>query len=65
MRPFVRLMIERAPALYDQEEFRRWDIEDLTRIYEAIREGDGDLAALRMREHILAVGEHYRRAGEA
>jgi GntR family transcriptional repressor for pyruvate dehydrogenase complex len=65
MRPFVRLMIERAPALYDQEEFRRWDIEDLTRIYEAIREGDGDLAAERMREHILAVGEHYRRAGEA
>jgi GntR family transcriptional repressor for pyruvate dehydrogenase complex len=65
MRPFVRLMIERAPALYDQEDFRRWDIEDLTRIYEAIREGDGDLAAQRMREHILAVGEHYRRAGEA
>jgi GntR family transcriptional regulator, transcriptional repressor for pyruvate dehydrogenase complex len=65
MRPFVRLMIERAPALYDQEEFRRWDIEDLTRIYEAIREGDADLAAERMREHILAVGEHYRRAGEA
>jgi GntR family transcriptional repressor for pyruvate dehydrogenase complex len=65
MRPFVRLMIERAPALYDQEEFRRWDIEDLTRIYEAIRAGDGDLAAERMREHILAVGEHYRRAGEA
>jgi GntR family transcriptional regulator, transcriptional repressor for pyruvate dehydrogenase complex len=65
MRPFVRLMIERAPALYDQEEFRRWDIEDLTRIYEAIREGDSDLAANRMREHILAVGEHYRRAGEA
>lgn len=65
MRPFVRLMIERAPALYDQDEFRRWDIEDLTRIYEAIREGDGDLAAKRMREHILAVGEHYRRAGEA
>jgi GntR family transcriptional regulator, transcriptional repressor for pyruvate dehydrogenase complex len=65
MRPFVRLMIERAPALYDQEEFRRWDIEDLTRIYEAIRDGDSDLAAERMREHILAVGEHYRRAGEA
>jgi GntR family transcriptional repressor for pyruvate dehydrogenase complex len=65
MRPFVRLMIERAPALYDQEEFRRWDIEDLTRIYEAIRAADGDLAAERMREHILAVGEHYRRAGEA
>jgi DNA-binding GntR family transcriptional regulator len=58
-------MIERAPALYDQTDFRRWDIEDHTRIYEAIRDGDGDLAAERMREHILAVGEHYKLAGEA
>jgi GntR family transcriptional regulator, transcriptional repressor for pyruvate dehydrogenase complex len=65
MRPFVQLMIERAPALYDQTDFRRWDIEDLTRIYEAIRDGDSDLAAERMREHILAVGEHYKLAGEA
>jgi GntR family transcriptional regulator, transcriptional repressor for pyruvate dehydrogenase complex len=65
MRPFVALMIERAPALYDQTEFRRWDIEDLTLIYEAIRDGDGEVAAQRMREHILAVGEHYKRAGEA
>jgi GntR family transcriptional regulator, transcriptional repressor for pyruvate dehydrogenase complex len=65
MRPFVKLMIERAPALYDQTEFRRWDIEDHTRIYEAIRDGDGDLAAQRMRDHILQVGEHYRLAGEA
>jgi GntR family transcriptional repressor for pyruvate dehydrogenase complex len=65
MRPFVKLMVERAPALYDQTEFRRWDIEDHTRIYEAIRDGDADLAAERMRDHILAVGEHYRLAGEA
>jgi GntR family transcriptional repressor for pyruvate dehydrogenase complex len=65
MRPFVKLMIERAPALYDQEEFRRWDIEDLTRIFEAIRDGDADLAAQRMRDHIIAVGEHYKLAGEA
>jgi GntR family transcriptional repressor for pyruvate dehydrogenase complex len=65
MRPFVKLMIERAPALYDQDEFRRWDIEDLTRIFEAIRDGDADLAAQRMREHIIAVGEHYKLAGEA
>jgi GntR family transcriptional repressor for pyruvate dehydrogenase complex len=65
MRPFVKLMIERAPALYDQEEFRRWDIEDLTRIFEAIRDGDADLAAQRMRDHIVAVGEHYKLAGEA
>ena len=65
MRPFIELMIERAPALYEQDEFRRWDIQDHTRIYEAIRDGDPELAARRMREHIVAVGEQYKRAGEA
>jgi GntR family transcriptional regulator, transcriptional repressor for pyruvate dehydrogenase complex len=65
MRPFVDLMIERAPALYEKDDFRRWDIEDLTRIYEAIRDGDAELAARRMREHIVAVGEQYKLAGEA
>jgi GntR family transcriptional regulator, transcriptional repressor for pyruvate dehydrogenase complex len=65
MRPFIELMIERAPALYEQDEFRRWDIDDHTRIYEAIRDGDPELAAERMRDHIMAVGEHYKRAGEA
>ena len=65
MRPFINLMIERAPALYEVGEFRRWDIEDHTRIYEAIRDGDPDLAADRMREHIIAIDEQYKRAGEA
>jgi GntR family transcriptional repressor for pyruvate dehydrogenase complex len=65
MDTFVRLMIERAPALYDQDEFRRWDIDEHTRIYEAIRDGDGELAAQRMREHIVALGEHYKLSGAA
>lgn len=65
MRPFIELMIERAPALYEQDEFRRWDIQDHTRIYEAIRDGNPELAAERMRDHILAIGEQYKRAGEA
>ena len=65
MRPVMKLMIERAPALYDDDAFRDWDIAEHTRIFEAIRAGDGDLAAERMRDHILALGEHYRRAGEA
>jgi DNA-binding GntR family transcriptional regulator len=58
-------MIERAPVLYDRDEFRRWDIEEHTRIFEAIRDGDPDLAGERMREHIVALGEHYKLAGEA
>lgn len=65
MRPFIELMIERAPVLYEEEEFRRWDIEDHTRIYEAIRDADPDLAANRMRDHIIAIEEQYKRAGEA
>lgn len=65
MRPFIKLMIERAPALYEEDEFRRWDIKDHTRIYEAIRDGNPDLAADRMREHIIAIDEQYKRAGEA
>ncbi len=65
MRPFIELMIERAPALYEQADFRRWDIEDHTRIYEAIRDADPELAAERMREHIITIGEQYKRAGEA
>jgi GntR family transcriptional repressor for pyruvate dehydrogenase complex len=65
MQTFVELMIERAPALYDQEDFRAWDIEEHTRIFEAIRDGDADLAAERMREHIIAIGEHYKLAGTA
>jgi GntR family transcriptional repressor for pyruvate dehydrogenase complex len=65
MQTFVELMIERAPALYDQEDFRTWDIEEHTRIFEAIRDGDADLAAERMREHIVAIGEHYKLAGTA
>jgi GntR family transcriptional repressor for pyruvate dehydrogenase complex len=65
MRPFIELMIERAPALYEEDEFRLWDIEDHTRIYEAIRNREPELAAERMREHIIAIGEQYKRAGEA
>lgn len=65
MQTFVDLMIERAPALYEKEDFRAWDIKEHTSIYEAIRDGNADLAAERMREHIIAVGEHYKLAGTA
>ena len=62
---FVQLMFERAGALYDREDFRRWDIEEHTGIYEAIAASDPELAATRMRDHIHAVGEHYREVGAA
>jgi GntR family transcriptional repressor for pyruvate dehydrogenase complex len=60
---FVGLMIERAGELYDTDEFRAWDIAEHQGILEAIRDGDSELAKQRMRDHILAIGEHYRRVG--
>jgi GntR family transcriptional repressor for pyruvate dehydrogenase complex len=60
---FVALMIERAGELYATDEFRAWDIEEHRGILEAIRAGDAGLAKHRMHDHILAIGEHYRRVG--
>ena len=60
---FVALMIERAGELYETEDFRAWDIAEHRGILEAIRAADVELAKLRMKEHILAIGEHYRRVG--
>lgn len=62
---FVQLMIERGGELYEREGFRNWDIDEHTGIYEAIEASDADLAATRMREHILAIGEYYRDIGAA
>ena len=61
---FVSLMLERAPDLYETVEFRDWDVAEHRRIFEAIRDRDPALAEQRMREHILAIGEHYRRTGK-
>ncbi|MBS1861649.1 MAG: FCD domain-containing protein, partial [Actinobacteria bacterium] len=40
-----------------------WDVDEHTAIYEAVAKGDGDLAAARMREHILAIDRQYREVG--
>ncbi|MGD0453463.1 MAG: FCD domain-containing protein [Solirubrobacteraceae bacterium] len=62
---FVQLMVERAGELYERDDFRHWDIEEHSLIYQAIAASDPDLAASRMRDHILAIGEHYRDVGAA
>ena len=62
---FVALMVERGPDLYERENFRQWDIEEHTKIYDAIAAGDPALAADRMREHILAIEKNYREVGTA
>lgn len=60
---FVQLMLERAGELYERDDFRQWDIEEHSQIFEAIAASNPGLAAERMREHILAIGEHYRDVG--
>ena len=56
-------MIERAGELYSTDEFRAWDIEEHRGILAAIRAGDAELAKVRMHDHIVAIGDHYRRVG--
>jgi len=60
---FVGLMIERGPKIYSLPGFREWDLGEHRLLYEAVRDRDGDLAASRMRDHILALAEQYRAAG--
>ena len=60
---FVALMIERGPKLYSLDGFREWDLAEHRRLYEAVRNQDGDLAAERMRQHIQELADRYRDAG--
>lgn len=60
---FVTLMLERAPKIYALEGFRGWDLVEHTGLYEAVRDRDGDLAAERMRRHILELARRYDEAG--
>ena len=60
---FVALMIERGPKIYSLDGFREWDLAEHRGLYEAVRDQDGDLAATRMRQHILELADRYRVAG--
>lgn len=63
---FFPLMIDRGPLLYSSVlEIGEWELREHTRIYEAIRDRDSALASARMLEHVMAMAEHYREAGEA
>ena len=62
---FIQLMVERGPDLYEKDGFRDWDVKEHTGIYEAIAAADPELAASRMRDHILAIDQHYHEVGSA
>jgi len=61
VRPFFRLAFELGPQLYQTTEgYAQWELEQHTRIREAIASGDGELARLRMLEHVTSMDPHYR-----
>jgi hypothetical protein len=53
-----------AACLYElQEGFGSWDVAQHEKIYAAVRDSDGDLAAGLMREHILDIKSLYEQHG--
>jgi GntR family transcriptional regulator, transcriptional repressor for pyruvate dehydrogenase complex len=60
VRSLFHLMLERAPRLYELSKgFGTWDVEEHRGIYLAVRDADGERAALRMRDHVLAIRSLY------
>jgi GntR family transcriptional repressor for pyruvate dehydrogenase complex len=60
VRPFFRLAFELGPQLYQTAEgYARWELDQHTRIRDAIASGDGELARLRMLEHVSSMDPHY------
>jgi GntR family transcriptional repressor for pyruvate dehydrogenase complex len=61
VRPFFRLAFELGPQLYQTTEgYAHWELDQHTRIRQAIESGDGELARLRMLEHVTSMDPHYR-----
>jgi GntR family transcriptional repressor for pyruvate dehydrogenase complex len=66
LRSFARLVLPHAAHVYEtSEDFWVPDLEMHERICEAVRAGDGDLAAAQMQEHVGGVADIYKRAGDA
>ena len=61
VRSLFHLMLERAPRLYELSKgFGAWDVEEHRGIYLAVRDADGERAASRMRDHVLAIRSLYQ-----
>jgi DNA-binding FadR family transcriptional regulator len=60
IRSLFHLMLERVPRLYELADgFGTWDVEEHQGIYLAVRDRDGERAAARMRDHVLAIETLY------
>jgi GntR family transcriptional regulator, transcriptional repressor for pyruvate dehydrogenase complex len=58
---FVKLLVERGPALEQLEGYREWELGEHRSLYEAVRDADPDLAAERMRAHLAQVEDKHAR----
>jgi GntR family transcriptional repressor for pyruvate dehydrogenase complex len=66
IRSFHRLMAPRNKILYERVvDFGERDLEAHIGIFEAIRDGNADEAAIRMADHVTQAHEVYQEAGEA
>jgi len=62
---FAAILTERGPVLEAVPGFREWEVAEHRAVFEPIRDGDADTAALRMRSHLDAVVPHHERIGIA
>jgi len=63
VRSFAALLGERGPILEEIPGYREWEIEQHRSVYLPIGEGDPDLAAQRMQDHLDAVVPFHERLG--
>jgi DNA-binding FadR family transcriptional regulator len=59
------LLMERGPELELRRGYREWELREHEGILEAVRDGDPELAAQRMREHLGAMTRHHSDMGLA
>jgi GntR family transcriptional regulator, transcriptional repressor for pyruvate dehydrogenase complex len=59
---YQKLLAERGPLLEEQiEGYREWELAEHRRLHEAVRDGDAELAAKRMRAHLTEVAKLHER----
>jgi GntR family transcriptional repressor for pyruvate dehydrogenase complex len=59
------LLMERGPELELRRGYREWELREHEGILAAVRDGDPELAAQRMREHLGAMTRHHSDMGLA
>ena len=59
------LLMERGPELEQHRGYREWELREHTGLLEAVRDGDAELAARLMREHLGAMTRHHSDMGLA